>query len=273
MTVAMETRALLLFLSLLNVLMTCGTDPTPAPTSSLQDKMERSTSRQDTDFSTMSTMEKTTGSKSSRTPSPSPSVKASTVVPTTSPPPAPPSETGPPSPASDSKSWLLAVLLLIVALAVFVGCVHCLWQRRAHGDGTTPMLLLDMRERLRTGIGNLEDRLGVQLWPGDKSAEEDEEDVEEGGRDKEEDEGQLTKVEDERGHEEDDSETSSEDNSSMEGGDGRVVALDSLSPERNPVQVQVQVQQNTSGEKIKDSSGSSQEEGQENTQSIDVTAL
>lgn len=101
---------------------------------------------------------------------------------------------------------ILLVLLGIILLAIIVGCLKVLKDRRSNQDSSVPRLLLGVRERVRGGIRTLEDRLGFRLWPGGKRGGEDEEegegegeegarkrDVEaggggEGGRDKDEEE-------------------------------------------------------------------------------------
>lgn len=86
-----------------------------------------------------------------------------------------------------------------------------------------------MRERLRAGITNLGDRIGVVLWPGSKTEGEEEEeeeaegkqrDVEEGGQER--DNSGNSEGQDGEGEQSD----SSDDYSSLEGKDLQEMALD-----------------------------------------------
>lgn len=133
------------------------------------------------------------------------------------------------------KIWLIVILLVIMVLMVLVAYLHHVCQQSDH-SGSVPKFLLDVRERLRTWIRNLEDHLGVQLWPGDKRPAEDamEEDAMEDTEGGQADEGEVWRVgegannelsNEEKGeHKEEDSDTS-DDCSSLEGDDLRERAL------------------------------------------------
>lgn len=118
---------------------------------------------------------------------------------------------------------------MLVLVLLLVGCIHGLWTRHSTQDDSTPRLLLSMRERLRAGISNLGDRIGVVLWPGSKREGEDEEeeeeaegkqgDVEAGGQER--DNGGNSEGKDGRGEQSD----SSDDYSSLEGNDLQEMAL------------------------------------------------
>lgn len=141
----------------------------------------------------------------------------------------------PSSPEKAVKTWLIVILLVIMVLMVLVAYLHHVCQQSDH-SGSVPRFLLDVRERLRTWIRNLEDHLGVQLWPGDKRTAEDamEEDAMEDTEGGQADEGEVWRggegannelSNEEKGeHKEEDSDTS-DDCSSLEGDDLRERAL------------------------------------------------
>ncbi|KAL3966448.1 hypothetical protein ACER0C_030834 [Sarotherodon galilaeus] len=146
------------------------------------------------------------------------------------------STTPSPSPSGKAvKTWLIVILLVIMVLMVLVAYLHHVCQQSDH-SGSVPRFLLDVRERLRTWIRNLEDHLGVQLWPGDKRTAEDamEEDAMEDTEGGQADEGEVWRggegannelSNEEKGeHKEEDSDTS-DDCSSLEGDDLRERAL------------------------------------------------
>lgn len=141
----------------------------------------------------------------------------------------------PSSPEKAVKTWLIVILLVIMVLMVLVAYLQHVCQQSNH-SGSVPRFLLDVRERLRTWIRNLEDHLGVQLWPGDKRTAEDamEEDAMEDTEGGQADEGEVWRggegannelSNEEKGeHKEEDSDTS-DDCSSLEGDDLRERAL------------------------------------------------
>ncbi|XP_051801981.1 nucleolar MIF4G domain-containing protein 1-like [Acanthochromis polyacanthus] len=129
----------------------------------------------------------------------------------------------------------LTVFILLIIL-VFVGVVGCLYYMKRQQPGqenAVTRFLLGVRDSLRTRIGNLEDRMGVRLWPGGKTGEE--EDVEEADEGQTEEAGQQrdgdgeggrseTSNENKEKDKEEDSETS-DDCSSVEGEDLRESVL------------------------------------------------
>lgn len=149
-----------------------------------------------------------------------------------------------PSPLGKAvKTWLIVILLVIMVLMVLVAYLQHVCQQSDH-SGSVPRFLLDVRERLRTWIRNLEDHLGVQLWPGDKRTAEDamEEDAMEDTEGGQADEGEVWRggegannelSNEEKGeHKEEDSDTS-DDCSSLEGDDLRERALNGQNEEGN----------------------------------------
>lgn len=144
----------------------------------------------------------------------------------------------PSSPEKAVKTWLIVILLVIMVLMVLVAYLQHVCQQSDH-SGSVPRFLLDVRERLRTWIRNLEDHLGVQLWPGDKRTAEDAMEDTEGGQA---DEGEVWRggegannelSNEEKGeHKEEDSDTS-DDCSSLEGDDLRERALNRQNEEGN----------------------------------------
>lgn len=133
------------------------------------------------------------------------------------------------------KIWLIVILLVIMVLMVLVAYLHHVCQQSDH-SGSVPRFLLDVRERLRTWIRNLEDHLGVQLWPGDKRTAEDamEEDAEEDTEGGQADEGEGWRggegannelSNEEKGEQKEEDSDTSDDCSSLEGDDLRERAL------------------------------------------------
>lgn len=143
--------------------------------------------------------------------------------------------TRPPTKAkpSNSKFMLFVILLAIVVLMLFAGCLHAMRDRDSSQDSSVSRFLVGVRKRLRDAIGYLQDRMGLRLWPVGMTGGEDD-DEEEGGEGKLEEEGEQRR--DNRGEggsrgvkneekveqkEEDDS----LDNSSMDSNNLREVAL------------------------------------------------
>ncbi|XP_023118014.1 uncharacterized protein LOC111563256 [Amphiprion ocellaris] len=97
------------------------------------------------------------------------------------------------TPASSSKlsmGLIFLILLVILVLVVVVGFLYNMRRQQPGQESAATRFLLGVRDRLRTRIGNLEDRMGVRLWPGGKTGEE--EDVEEADGGQTEEAGQQT---------------------------------------------------------------------------------
>ncbi|XP_028263230.1 uncharacterized protein LOC114437053 [Parambassis ranga] len=198
-----------------------------------------------------------------------------------------------PTPKSETSStWLVLILFAIVLLMVFVGCCYSMRKHYLGETSSVGRLLLGVREGLRTGINNLEDRMGVRLWPGGKRGRKD--DVEES---QVEEEGQQSHdkgkgglcpravcVETKQEHKEEDSETS-DDYSSMEGDDLKERAMNrQKEEERN--QSENNDEEDTSSASDGDQNAEEEKNGSEmvalvnsppedgeNTNLCDVTAL
>ncbi|XP_023137540.2 uncharacterized protein LOC111576200 [Amphiprion ocellaris] len=136
-------------------------------------------------------------------------------------------------PSEHSKGWLVLILLVILVLAVVVGCFHEIKNQQPGQESAVTRFLLGVRDRLRTRIGTLEDRMGVHLWPGGKTGEEEDVEEADGGRTEEagqqtdgnrEGRSSETSNENKEKDKEEDSETSDEC-SSVEGEDLRESVL------------------------------------------------
>ncbi|XP_045911355.1 uncharacterized protein LOC123974578 isoform X2 [Micropterus dolomieu] len=80
--------------------------------------------------------------------------------------------------SNSNKLLIFVILLAILVLVLFMGCLYNMRDQHSGQDRSVPRLLLSVRERLRAGIGNLEDRIGLRLWPGWKRGEEEDEEIE-----------------------------------------------------------------------------------------------
>lgn len=133
------------------------------------------------------------------------------------------------SKSTDSKLMCFLILLAIVVLMLFVGCLHAMCVR----DSPVSRFLLGVRKRLRDAIGSLEDRMGLHLWPvGMTGGEDDEEEaegrLEEEGRQRRDNGGEQGShgvKNGEKGEQKEEDSDDSQDNSSMEGDNIREVAL------------------------------------------------
>lgn len=220
MTVTMSTKAIEVLPVLMWILLNPassgnGTDPGPSTYSTAFTTLLTSTKAQDTtqDLTTNTTVVKMHYEENNNTATSTSSTAQPAVasIPTT------------PKPET-SSTWLVLILFTIVLLMVIVGCCYSLRKHHLGETSSVGRLLLGVGERLRTGINNLEDRMGVRLWPGGKRGRKD--DVEES---QVEVEGQQSlhkgvrglcvhavRVEIKQEHKEEDSETS-DDYSSLEG--------------------------------------------------------
>lgn len=108
-----------------------------------------------------------------------------------------------------------------------------MWTRQSGQDSSAPTLLVEVRERLRTAIGGLEDRMGVRLWPGGKrggdgdveETEETQSEVDGQWRDDEGEGGSSGAGNKEKREDKKEDSSTSDDYSSMEGDDLRERAL------------------------------------------------
>lgn len=78
----------------------------------------------------------------------------------------------------NSKLLTFGILLAIMVLMLFAGCLYGMRNKESAQDRPIPRLLLGVRKRLRATVGNLEDRMGLRLWPGGKRGGEDDDEAE-----------------------------------------------------------------------------------------------
>lgn len=140
-----------------------------------------------------------------------------------------------PSTKSNYKFVLFVILLAIVVLMLFAGCLHAMREQDSSQDSSVSRFLVGVRKRLRDAIGYLEDRMGLRLWPVGMTGREDDDEEEEGEGKVEEEGGQRRDNRGEGGsrgvkndkkveQKEEDS-NDSHDSSSMEGDNLREMAL------------------------------------------------
>lgn len=114
---------------------------------------------------------------------------------------------------------------------LFVGCIYALRGQHSTQDSSAPTFLLGVRERLRAGINNLGDQIGLRLWPERRRGGEDDKEAEQRLGDAKEErddgaEGGSGGVRNEEHLElKEEVSDSSDDYSSMEGDDLREKAL------------------------------------------------
>ncbi|XP_038555722.1 uncharacterized protein LOC119888955 [Micropterus salmoides] len=129
--------------------------------------------------------------------------------------------------SNSNKLLIFVILLAILVLVLFMGCLYNMKDQHSGQDRSVPRLLLSVRERLRAGIGNLEDRIGLRLWPGWKRGEEEDEEIEgiQGEGAQRRDNGEKEEKGEYSDEDSEEDSDSSDDYSSMEGDNLRERAL------------------------------------------------